>query len=277
MPICETCGSKNADGVKYCSECGKPTNVEAPTVEEKVSEPKKDLLKNKVVLFGGGGVLAAILVVVLVLVLIPFSLDSKKAQEKLMTTGDFAFSVAYPDEPVSAVDSKYPIYRASDKCVEDVQMQSLIEDEGTLLATADFKENSQKSSSVHFDEDIIEFKDEATATKFVALAKAGYDDPDCEYTNRLEYVSTVGALSEASDVQSKFGVGGSNSFYVRYESVMTVTGSYNFTISTDARIAVVARGKYVGIFRGTIDADTKSVSPEDMEAALKLAISKMFG
>lgn len=277
MPICETCGSKNADGVKYCSECGKPTAVHNVAPEEKASEPKKDLLKNKFVVFGGGGVLAAILVVVLVIVLTPFTLDTKTAQAKLMTTDDFAFSVAFPDEPVSAVDSKYPIYRASDKCVEDVEMQSLIENEGTLLATADFKENSQKSSSVHFDEDIIEFKDEATATKVVALAKAGSEDSDCEYTNKLEYVSTVGRLSDASDVQSKFGVGGSNSFYIRYESEMTVTGVYNFTISSDSRIAVVARGKYVGIFRGTIDADTKSVSPEDMEAALKLAISKMFG
>lgn len=264
-----------ASKTRFCAECGRP--IVADSKAGATNFDVKNLFQNKAVRFGGIGVLVAVLVVVLVLVLSPFTLDAKTAQAKLMTTDDFDFSAAFANKQVSAVDSSAPVYRASDKCVEDVEMQSMITDQGKLLASVDFKENSPKTTSVYFDEDIIEFKDDATASKFVSLAKAGYDDANCEYTSSTEYVSTVGVLSDASDAQTKLGVGGSNSFYLRYQSDMTVTGYYNFTISNDSRIAVIARGKYVGIFRGTIDAETKSVSPEEMESSLKVAISKMFG
>lgn len=277
MAICETCGSKNAKGFKYCSECGSQSPAESVIAEEKGPAPKPNLLENKFVVFGGGGILATVLIALLVVVLTPFSLDTKTAESRLMKSSDFAFDAAFADEPLSAEDSVYPIYRASERCVEDVDMQALINDKGTLLATADFKENSAKNTSVYFDEDVIRFEDEATANEFLALAKAGYDNPECEYNSSGDSVSTVGVLSGASDVQSKLGVGGSNSFYLRYQSEMKVSGYFNFTISTDRRIAVIARGQYVGVFRGTIDVESKSVSPDEMEQSLKTAISKMFG
>lgn len=286
MPFCIECGSKNSANVKFCSQCGKPVQAGAPKTEskpetpisvEKVEKPKLDLLKNKAVVFGGGGVLAVILVAVLVIALTPFSLDAKTAESRLMTVSDFAFDAVEDDKPVTAEGSAYPVYRASDKCEEDVEMQSLINDKGTLLASSDFKENSTEVTSVHFDQDVIKFGDDATASKFVALAKAGYDNSDCEYNSTGESVSVEGILSGAADVQTALGVGGSNSFYVRYQSEMSVSGYFNFTISSDSRIAVIARGPYVLLFRGTIDAETKSVSGEDMEASLKKAISKMLG
>jgi hypothetical protein len=286
LSFCISCGSKNSEGVKFCSSCGKPVQdvapatevkVETPVSVENVAKPKLDLLKNKVVIFGGGGVLAAILAVVLVIALTPFSLDAKTAESRLMTVSDFAFDAVEDDKPVTAEGSAYPIYRASDKCDEDVEMQALINDEGTLLASSDFKENSTEVTSVHFDQDVIKFEDDATATKFVGLAKAGYDNSDCEYNSTGESVSVEGILSGAADVQSALGVGGSNSFYVRYQSEMTVSGYFNFTISSDSRIAVIARGPYVLIFRGTLDAETKSVSGDEMETSLKTAISKMLG
>lgn len=276
MPFCETCGTKNADEFKFCIECGKPV-ASTPVAEDKPSKPKQDLLKNKAVVFGGGGALALALIAVLVVALTPFSLDAKTAETKLMAVKDFAFDAAFSDDPYTAEDSAYPIYRASDECSADVDMQSMINDEGTLLASADFKENVPETNSVHVDEDIIRFETDELANKFVALARDGYDDPDCEYNSTGDYVSTTGILSGASDVQSRLGVGGSNSFFVRYQSTMEASGYYSFTIATDSRIAVVARGRYVGIFRGTIDADTDSVSGDDMELSLKTAISKVFG
>ena len=238
---------------------------------------KKNLLENKAIVFGGGGVIAAVLVGFLVMALIPFNIDAKTAESRLMEPKDFAFDASFASEPVTAVDSAYPIFRSADECTQDVDMQSMIEGQGTLLASADYKESVTKVNSVHVDEDIIQFKDDKTASDFIALVKEGYTNSECAYNSDSTYVDTTGVISDGSDVQTRLGVGGSNSYFLRYQSTMEISGVYSFTIATDSHIAVVAKGRYVGIFRGTIDADTHSVSGEDMEASLKTAITKMFG
>lgn len=277
MSKCVGCGNDNAEGVKFCAQCGQAVVADDGLEHVVVASPKKGLLQNKALVFGGGGVLGLALIALLVVALIPFNLDAKTAEARLMEPKDFAFSASYASDPVTAADSVYPIFRASDKCTQDVDMQSMIKDQGTLLASSDYKENVSKVNSVHVDEDIIQFKDDKTASDFIALVKEGYTNPDCSYNSTSTYVDTTGVISDGSDVQTRLGVGGSNSYFLRYQSTMDVSGIYSFTIATDSHIAVVAKGRYVGIFRGTVDADTKSVSGDEMEKSLKVAITKMFG
>lgn len=282
MPFCSSCGTENKAAVKFCSECGKPVSV-APAAEAETdlvaSAPKKSLLKNKLFLFGGGGFLALVLLVVGVVALTPFSLDAKSAEARLMTADDFAFSAVDAKEPNSVMEGNYPLFRASDKCTEDVDLQTMINDEGVLLASADFSQDTSDTTMVHFDEDIIQFPDAETANRAVELARLGYADSNCEYNSIGEYenVSTIGKFSDGGDLQSALGVGGTNSFYLRYESNMIVTGAYTFNINQDQRIAVIARGPYVVIIRGVVDAEDKGVSTTEMEDSIRTAVRKIFG
>lgn len=177
------------------------------------------------------------------------------------------------------MEGNYPLFRASDKCTEDVDLQTMINDEGVLLASADFSQDTSDTTMVHFDEDIIQFPDAETANRAVELARLGYADSNCEYNSIGEYenVSTIGKFSDGGDLQSALGVGGPNSFYLRYESNMIVTGAYSFNINQDQRIAVIARGPYVVIIRGVIDAEDKGVSTTEMEDSIRTAVRKIFG
>ena len=145
----------------------------------------------------------------------------------------------------------------------------MIKSDGTLLASVDFDESAEESSFTHFDEDIVEFTDSATALKALELAKAAYENPNCEY-DADDWESTI---SGASDAQATFGIGGSDSFYFEYDWVYS---SDLVDLSQNSDTIVVVNGPYVIVLQGSTDPSTGTVSRESMHESMKIALEKIF-
>ena len=269
MAFCRNCGSEHENDVAFCVSCGKPTNdsVKATGVDAMqrpviTSAPKKGLVRNLII--GGSALVVVVLVVAVVFAPKPLNLSKAEAQIALMQPSDFSFDVSEPEEPNTIMDDvSWVIFDAgATECSQDGEIKSLVQDQGTLLASTDLN-----GTDVYFGQDIVEFESDQIPTDIVSLINSGYDNSACDYDS--DDVNTT--LSDLGSAKEKLGIGPETSTYFAQDSVWE--GAYSFLSSKTATLAV-ADGKYLIVTRMSGFDDSLSISEARM--VVTKALEKLY-
>jgi hypothetical protein len=278
LAICGTCGSKNAKGVKYCSECGTQIPVESVSTKEKSQTPKPKLFKNKFMVFGGGGILAAVLVLVLVLVLTPFKIEEDTVQGRLLSTEEVQMPMTIDETPYNSLEDETYIFGIDDNCRADIDAAELLEKSGRIMASISFKDSSNYSNKNYLEEVLVEFESSEQAREFVGFARSGFNDDGCREKDNL-----FGGFGKAFYDQSGGGslsqsVGGdeSSSF-----SFIQETQFFSRFANNDAKwernVALAAKGQYVVMVVATVEIENPTeLSAQILKDYAPIAIKKVF-
>jgi hypothetical protein len=194
----------------------------------------------------------------------PLSLDSSTASEILFSKRDFSFDVSQRDEETSISEVKLPVFNASDECRPDVDMASLIADEGRLLASSDLS----SGTDVFIDQDVLEFENSEIAGEFLDLVREGLADSNCEYNSDSEYTLVKTKFYDVSTSNDFYSVSSDDSAVWLSDSIFKTksTSSFKVDLSSDSLHTIVRQNNYVLVVKGIIYRDTDfSGSIRDLE------------
>jgi hypothetical protein len=277
MSFCTDCGTEVTDGGQFCKNCGKPVQGGAPaepvaTGEGAVVEPPlvpaKKPIPKKLVIFGGGGVLAAILVVVLVVALTPFKLTATQAEDRLLSSSDFGFSVKLNDQ------QSYPFIGMGESCGVEMQAKDILDRSGSELAYVDYIQDDVDSGVALVSEDVLVFDSEEEVTKIIGLvSSAEAETTDCNYDSNSDGSHMTVTLMDFGTTQSVYGVGGSNSVAF-WKDIIYDSNDNSWDFHWKTFEAIVGKGKYLIYVSGMIDVDG-SVGKTEMQAIITKALNKL--
>ena len=273
MAFCGNCGSEQANQVKFCASCGKAMKKSEKVKGIEPNPPStiptmppaagKKASRRNLIIGGSALVVVAAVVAIFTFGPKPLSLTRAEAELALMEPSDFSFEVDDADEPLSVMDevSWIVFSSGSSDCTEDVEILSLVQDRGTLLASADLV-----GESLYFNQDIIEFESEEIPGEIISLINSGYDNTACDYDS--DSVDTT--MSDLGSSKEYLGVGPDTSAYFSQDSDWT---DYAFLSSKSASVAV-ADGKYLVVIR-MLGYDN-SLSISEANEVLTDALKKLY-
>jgi hypothetical protein len=283
MPFCTSCGNDVSDGGQFCKNCGKPIQsgstaepngtVEGSPVEVPIAKAKKPIPK-KLVIFGGGGVLAAILVVVLVIALTPFKLTATQAEERLLSSSDFEFSVKTSDEQTPLTEANYPFIGMGEQCGPEMEAKDIVDTSGSELAYVDYVQDDVESGVALINEDVLVFDSEEDVNKIIELVRSTETETtDCNYDNTSDGSHMTATLMDFGTTQAVYGVGGSTSVAF-WNDVVYDSNDDSWDFHWKTYKALVGKGKYLIYVTGMIDADGE-VGEAEIKAIITKALNKL--
>jgi len=206
----------------------------------------------------------------------PLTLDRSTAKDVLFSKRDFTIDLSLKDKQLSISQVEQPVFNVSKDCRADADLASLIEDEGRVLASSDF---GDEKSDIHVHQDVLEFESVELASEFLELVREGLEDPDCEYTGKLESVTSKVTYYDISTSKEFYSVDSDDSVVWFTDSVLKTKSSFsslNLDLSSDSLTTVIRQNNYVLFLKGTIYRASKvDASMKDFEEDFAI-IAKQF-
>lgn len=297
--FCSKCGGQRTNpSATFCPSCGSPFNgVEATSSPSTVLNSPSDPFANQSFApndFGNlepapkkngsniriiGGALAGVAAVAVgatIFISNSFQLDAASAEERMMSSSDFAFDISTSDEENDISEVEYPIFAASEDCTQDVDMAELI-DSSTILASADWDNDGGSDSPSYFHQDVVEFRDANEAGRFLELVRDGYANEDCAYNSTSDTSIFTAFNSGLTTASIEYGVDGDESVVFNHTFSMYVFSFGGFGFGQEGKDVLVRKGKYVLVIDATADDDNPEITTADLAVATQTAIRKFLG
>lgn len=288
MSYCTNCGTPG--NAAFCHECGnkldnafrdptpfpsaKPTQI-TPSAESHSEPPlspqttKKKQFPVKWLIVGAGVVVIVITMIFVIPALIPYSLSSAQAKEKLLSKNEIDFKTQ-KGEINTFEDQDLPVFNMSEDCKADVSIAKLVK-KGNVIADINWEAADSTDSIGGIEEFVIEFENSDQANSFIELANNGTSDEDCTYFYSDTIYSEITQSGTANDV---VGIGGNNSFAFTAEGEVDVSSLDWYWDTYDLNV-YIAKGKYVFAVEAQLVPDEGSVSIPEVEDAVYLAVEKL--
>jgi hypothetical protein len=186
----------------------------------------------------------------------PLSLDSSTAGDVLFSKRDFSVDLTQADEERPISETEQPVFNASDDCRPDADLASLIDDEGTLLASSDLISVGSSDAFVH--QDVLEFESPDVAGEFLDLVRDGLADSNCEYNDDSENTIVKTEYYDITSSNDFYSVSSDDSVVWLTDSIFKTkaSSSLDLDLSSDSLHTIVRQNNYVLVIKGTIYRDS---------------------
>jgi hypothetical protein len=229
-----------------------------------------------------------------VMLILPKSMSPEDAKKRLLVRTDFLSDMG----KIASIDltrHAYPLFGAPlieeaqlpwqflaspPNCKEDSTLVDMISEKGSrILASVDYQQpvtvNPYALNQAHLSEEIIAFKDEATAAKFMDTVRSGYLNPSCTETQEFDFfnvrvftrISNISESSEALDISTEDSI-----FYTMSRDYFPIdyeTNYFNALTNKVTDTSLVRQGSVIQILQS-------SYGVQDSSQVLKKAVRKFI-